>query len=189
MGRCTIRAVLAVESTQVPVLDALFWVTCLVLVAAGASKVVSPTATGSTLTALGLPGGEASARALGAIELVVGLAGLAVGGRATAALVSLGYAAFAVVVVAARRRELPSCGCFGARPTPPSPVHVAVNITCAAVAATAAVASPDAVADALDGTGATGAVVVGLVLLAAALVVAVDTVVAEVSEAAAAARD
>lgn len=171
------------------VLDALFWVVCLVLVAAGASKLVAPTATGTTLDALGLPGGEVAARALGGVELVAGLAGLAVGGRIVAAAVAVAYAAFAVVVALARRRDLPTCGCFGARSAPPSPVHVAVNGVSALVAAAAVALPAPPVADGISGLGATGVVVVGLVLLAAALVVAVDTVVAEVVEAVAAVRD
>jgi hypothetical protein len=169
--------------------DALFWIVSLVLVAAGASKVAAPSATGTTLGALGLPGGDAAARALGVLEVVAGLAALSVGGRPVALAVAVAYAAFAVVVAVARRRELPTCGCFGARSAPPSAVHVAVNAVSAAVAVAAAVAGPVPVADALDGSGATGVVVVGLVLLAAALVIVVDTVVADVVEAAAAVRD
>ncbi len=87
-----------------------------------------------------------------------------------------------MIVAVARRRELPSCGCFGARSAPPSPVHVAVNAVSAVVAAVAAVAGPVPVADALAGQGIDGLVVAGLVLLVTALVVVVDTSVADLVE-------
>lgn len=163
--------------------DVLFWVVCAVLVAAGASKVLDPSSTGATLGALGLPGGTTAARVLGGIEVVLGMAGLAVGGRAVAVGVAAAYAAFAVIVAVARRRELPSCGCFGARSAPPSPVHVAVNVVSAVVAAVAAALDPVAVADGLAGLDVPLAVVVlGLVAVATALVIVIDTVVADVVE-------
>ena len=164
------------------VLDSLFWVACLVVVVAGVSKLLEPSATGSTLRSLGLPGGAPVARALGAVEVVLGIGGLAVGGPWFAAGVAVSYAAFAVIVAVARHRELPSCGCFGARSAPPSPVHVAVNAVSAVVAAVAAVAGPVPVADALAGQGIDGLVVAGLVLLVTALVVVVDTSVADLVE-------
>ena len=167
----------------VSALDALFWVTCLVLVVAGASKLLEPSATGSTLQALGLPGGDALARLVGAVEVLLAMGGLVVGGPVFAAGVAVAYAAFAVVVVVARRRDLPSCGCFGARSAPPSQVHVAVNSVSAVVAAAAAVTAPLPAADGLADLGiGTAVVVAGLVLLATALVVVVDTVVAELTE-------
>jgi hypothetical protein len=166
----------------VSVLDALFWVTCLVVVVAGVSKLLDPSSTGSTLGALGLPGGDGVARTVGAVEVLLGMAGLVIGGVWSAVGVALSYAAFAVVVVIARRRELPSCGCFGARSAPPSPVHVAVNALSAVIAGAAAVAGPVPAADGLGDLGATGVVVAGLVLLAASLVIVVDTVLADVVE-------
>jgi hypothetical protein len=175
----------------VDVLDALFWVTCLVLAAAGAAKLADPAPTGTTLAALGLPGGAATARVVGGVEVVLALAGLAVGGPVVAGAVAAGYAAFAVVVLLARRRGLASCGCFGARSAPPSTVHVLVNVASAVVAAAAAVVGPVPAADglaAVDGT-LLAVVVAGLVLLAASLVVAVDTVVADVVERTAALAD
>lgn len=167
--------------------DALFWIVCAVLVAAGSSKVMDPAGTAGALGALGLPGGTVAARGLGAVEVVLGLAGLAVGGTLVAAGVAIAYAFFAVVVAVARRRELPSCGCFGARSAPPSRVHVVVNVASAAVAAVAAALGPLGVADGLAGVPlGTAAVTLGLVALATGLVIVVDTVVAEVVEASAA---
>jgi uncharacterized membrane protein YphA (DoxX/SURF4 family) len=166
----------------VSVLDALFWVTCLVVVVAGVSKLLEPASTATTLGALGVPGGPALARAVGALEVVLGLGGLVVGGPWFAAGVALSYAVFAGVVVLARRRDLPSCGCFGARSAPPSPVHVVVNAVSAAVAGAAALAGPVPVADGLSELGGIGVVVAGLLVLATVLVIVVDTTVADLVE-------
>ena len=166
----------------VSALDAVFWVTCLVLVVAGVSKVAEPAATGATLTGLGLPGGAAAARVVGAVEVALGLGGLVVGGPWFAAGVAVSYGAFAVVVALARRRDLPSCGCFGAASAPPSQVHVVVDRVSALVAAAAAVAAPVPAADGLADLGGAGVVVAGLVLLATALVVVIDTVMADLAE-------
>ncbi len=186
----------------VSAVDALFWVVCLVLVVAGSSKLVAPEQVASTLVALGGPrrssrsassvSGVLAARVVGAFEVVLGIAGLAVGGTVIALGVSAVYVGFAVVVVVARRRGLSGCGCFGATSAPPSWVHVAVNVGSALVAAVAA-ATSGGPAPAADGLGAvsssTAMAVAALVLLATALVVALDTVVADVVEATRALRD
>lgn len=176
-------------TTSAPVWDSLFWAVSAVLVAAGVSKVADPAGTADALAALGVPGGRVGARGMGALEVGLGVAGLTVGGTAVAVGVAAAYLAFAAVVVAARRRGLPSCGCFGARSAPPSPVHAAVDLASAAVAAVAAAGGAAVPTDALAGLPTpTAAVVLGLVALAAALVVVVDTTVAEVVEATAALR-
>jgi hypothetical protein len=178
-----------VLATDALVWDALFWVVSAVLVAAGVAKVADPAGTAEAFAALGVPGGRAAARGVGALEVGLGVAGLSVGGTAVAAGVAAVYVVFAAVVVAARRRGLPSCGCFGARSAPPSPVHAVVDLASAGVAAEAAVGGAAVPTDALAGLLApTAAVVLGLVALAAALAVVVDTVVAEVVEATAALR-
>lgn len=169
----------------VSAVDALFWVACLVLAVAGATKVVDPSEVATTLSALGL-GGRSAARLLGSVELVVAVAALAVGGRVAAAIVAVAYVAFAGIVLFARRRGLRSCGCFGARSAPPSLVHVVVDVASAAVALAAMATTdvgPPPVADGLGGFGWAGVVVAGLVLLATILVVVVDTMVAELVEA------
>ena len=76
----------------------------------------------------------------GVAEAAVGVAALAFGDRVSAALLALSYLAFAAFVVLALRRGAPisSCGCFGKADTPPSRVHVAINL--GAVAAGVAVA-------------------------------------------------
>lgn len=169
--------------------DAMFWVVSAVLVAAGVAKLGDPAGTAETLRALGVPGGRVGARVVGLTEVGLGVAGLTIGGTAVAAAVTAAYLTFAAVVVAARRRGVASCGCFGARSAPPSPVHAGVDLASAAVAAVATAGGAAVPTDALAGLPAsTATVVLGLVALATALVVVVDTVVAEVVEATAALR-
>lgn len=166
-------------------MDALFWVTCLVLAVAGASKVVDPSEVATTLSALGL-GGRRTARLLGAAEVVVAVGAMTFGGRLSAVVVGVAYAAFAVIVVVARRAGLASCGCFGARSAPPSIVHVVVDVASAGIAWVAAAnrgGGPAPLTDGITSLGWAGVVVAGLVLLATIMVVVVDTMVADVVEA------
>jgi hypothetical protein len=165
----------------VTVLDAAFWVICLVLVAAGATKLTDPVPLGDALRSLHVPGTSEPtravrvARAIGAAEMVLGVGGLAVGGALIAWLVACSYSAFGLVVVLSIRRGLVSCGCFGARSGAPSPVHAGVNLVSAAVAVIAAVRGTPALADGLDGRAAGGLFVVLGVLAAAVAVIVVDT--------------
>ena len=66
----------------------------------------------------------------GAIEVVIGVAALLVGGPVLCALVAASYLAFAGFVVVALRTGAPisSCGCFGKVDTPPSVVHVVLDL-------------------------------------------------------------
>lgn len=174
------------------VLDALFWVASLVLLVAGTSKLIDPDPVRATSSALGL-GGRSTGRMLGGVEAVVAIAAMAVGGPVLGSLVAMAYVGFAAVVVFARRRGLSSCGCFGAGSAPPSSVHVVVDLASAAVA-TAAVATgggtgPVPIADGLADLGASAILVAPLVLLAAVMVVVVDTTVADVVEATRALRN
>lgn len=169
------------------ILDAAFWAVCLVLVASGATKLVDPTPFAGALSALDprsrdavhggtVPSGRVVGTVVGAIEVVVGLAGLVVGGRAVAAVAAVAYACFAVVVLVARRRGLASCGCFGARSGPPSLLHAVINAGSALACAAAAVTGPVALADGLDGLGVAVAVgTVLAVLTVASLIVVADT--------------
>ena len=97
--------------------------------------------------------GRVAVRIGGAIEVVIGAAALIVGGPVLCALVALSYLAFAGFVVVALRTGAPisSCGCFGKVDTPPSVVHVVLDLAFAGVAAAAAftgdVALPDVLGD------------------------------------------
>ncbi len=158
------------------ILDAACWAVCLVLVASGATKVADPAPFAAAVAALGRTRSPRPvvATGVGLVEVALGLAALVVGGPWPAALVALAYAAFAAVVLVARRRGLASCGCFGARSGAPSTTHAVINGASAAVAGAAALTDPPALVDGLDGLGtlAALAVVAAVVLVACAIVVA-----------------
>lgn len=113
-----------------------FLVTAALLAAGGASKVVRPATTARALGAMGLPSSPALVRVLAGAELVVAAGALAGGGRLFAALVAASYLGFAAFVLAALHRGTPlaSCGCFGVADTPPTAVHVGINVVAAAIA-------------------------------------------------------
>lgn len=179
-GRCSLRR----YPGRVVALDAAFWAVCLVLVASGATKLADPVHFAASVAELGLtptrraagrPAGELAARATGGVEVLVGLWGLAAGGSPSAVVVAVLYAGFAVVVVAARRRGLSTCGCFGARSGPPSALHVVLNVACAGVAAGAAAVGPAAVADSVEQRGVAGVWWVLAALAGAVAVAALQT--------------
>jgi len=68
--------------------------------------------------------------------VVIGIGALAVGGPVFAGLVALSYLVFAGFVVVALRSRSPisSCGCFGKVDTPPSIVHVVIDLVAFGVA-------------------------------------------------------
>jgi hypothetical protein len=146
------------------VMAPLFALLALLIAAAGLAKLRSPAPAGAALFALGLPSGPGLVRAIGAAELVLGLAALLVPGTLTAALLAAAYAGFAVVV-AALARSAPGipCGCFGAGSFTATRAHVAVDAGAAAIAAGFALdpaGGPlDWVSDPLAGVSAIAAVV------------------------------
>jgi hypothetical protein len=139
----------------VTVLAGAFWVTCLVLLAAGATKLADPAALAGVLQQLRFPlavkkrSATLIAQLLGLVEVGLGLAALVVGGAVMAAAVALAYLGFAVLLWAARRASLGTCGCFGSRSGPPSRLHLFLNLGSACVAAAAGVVGAPAVADGL----------------------------------------
>ena len=73
-------------------------------------------------------------------------------------LVALSYLAFTVFVVVARARRLPigSCGCFGKVDTPPSLVHVVLNLGAMVVAIGVAIGGGAGLVDGLGDLPAFG---------------------------------
>jgi len=122
-----------------------FAIAATLLALGGAAKALRPGDTANALRTMGLPSSPLLVRVGGFAEAAVGVAALAVGDRTTAVLVALSYLAFAGFVVLALRRGAPisSCGCFGKADTPPSRLHVAINLGAVAAAVAVAVA-PDA---------------------------------------------
>lgn len=105
----------------------------LLLLAAGARKAAKPGTTTLALRSVGLAVPTAAVRAGGAAEALLGFAALAVGGPVAALAIGASYAAFAGFVLVALRRGgvVSSCGCFGTPDTPPTGLHVAVNVAAA----------------------------------------------------------
>ena len=97
--------------------------------ASGLTKVVDPEPTSGALSAARLPSSSNAARALGLVEVVVAVVGLAVGGL-TLLVAALLYLGFAIFTLSALRRRIPiqSCGCFGRDDTPPTWTHVVYNV-------------------------------------------------------------
>ena len=116
-------------------MNALLAAAALLLAGAGLVKVARPA---NTAKAMRVP--SAVVRLGAAVEAAVGLAGLFVGGWWPAVLVGASYVAFAVFVLSAlvSGRPLATCGCFGEPDTPPTLVHVIINLALAGVALAAA---------------------------------------------------
>jgi len=122
------------------------------LVVAGVTKAVRPDDTARALAALAGGTGRTVPLRLtrtivrvGALaEALLGIAALVAPRPVTAALVALSYAAFAVVVAVAWRRggSLATCGCFGRPDTPPTAVHLLLDLALAVVAAVVAAGAP-----------------------------------------------
>jgi hypothetical protein len=127
-------------------ITALVGAAALLLLGAGAAKVVEPNRTVGALAALGWPASPGVVRAGAAVEAVIGAATLAVGGRALAAAVAVSYAGFVVFVVTALRSDVPigTCACFGRPDTPPRMLHAVIDagFAGAAVAGAAIGAAP-----------------------------------------------
>lgn len=114
-----------------------FGIAAALLAAAGAAKVVDPSMTAGALRASGLRIGAGPVRLAAAAELGLGAAALAVQSALLAVAVAASYFAFAAFVLRALRLDKPvgTCGCFGKADTPPSFVHVGVNLGLGGIAA------------------------------------------------------
>ena len=120
-----------------------YLVVCGLLAVAGAAKAWSPDTTARALRAAGLPSDRRLVRVAGGLEAVIAVAALLTGLPVLAGVVAASYLAFSAFIVVALVRGTPisSCGCFGKPDTPPSRLHVAINLG-AAVVATAVATGP-----------------------------------------------
>jgi hypothetical protein len=127
----------------------LYLVAAGLLVVAGVGKAVRPDDTARAMAALlpvplpfRLRRGAVRAGALG--EAALGVLAVAFPRPATAALVALSYVCFFAVVAVARRRGGPlgTCGCFGRPDTPPTALHLVIDLTLAAAALAVAAGAP-----------------------------------------------
>jgi hypothetical protein len=119
------------------------------LCVAGVAKALRPDDTALAMAAL-VPGRPAlrlvrSVVRFGALaEAALGAVAIVLPRPATAALVALSYFAFFAVTAYARWRggPLATCGCFGRPDTPPTALHLLIDLALAAVAAGVAVDAP-----------------------------------------------
>jgi hypothetical protein len=122
---------------------AIVTVSALLLIVAGAAKVISPDPASDALGVVGLPSHPTLVRIGSGLEVGVGLFALLVAGPIGPVLLALSYGAFAIFIVMLRREpDAASCGCFGAEGEVPSVRHVVVDsalaIGCLIAAITAA---------------------------------------------------
>jgi uncharacterized membrane protein YphA (DoxX/SURF4 family) len=122
----------------------------LLVLVAGAGKVLDPSRTAGALRAVGWPSAAWLVRLGATAEVVLGAATLVVGGPVLAALVAASFLGFAWFVMTALQAGTPlaTCGCVGQADTPPSPRHVVVDATLAVGALGAAVADAPALVEA-----------------------------------------
>jgi hypothetical protein len=119
------------------------------LCVAGVAKATRPDDTARAMAALvptspSLPVMRRVVRVGALAEAALGAVALAFPRPVTAGLVALSYVAFFVVVAWARRRggPLATCGCFGRPDTPPTAVHLLVDLGLAAAAVAVAAGAP-----------------------------------------------
>ena len=143
-----------------------FTIAALLLAAGGVAKAIAPRDTANALRALGLPGAPAIVRVGGVAEAAIGAYAIVTADRIAAALVALSYVAFAGFVALALRRDAPiaTCGCFGKADTPPSVVHLVVNLGAAAAALVVAIDPGDGIGDVIGDQPLAGVPFVFLVL-------------------------
>lgn len=100
------------------------------LAIAGGAKIIDPAPTSGALRAAQLPDSHVLVRLLGAVELVLAIGGILLGGSSPAVGGALLYIAFALFVSHALRNRLPisSCGCLGSAETPPTRLHIVINL-------------------------------------------------------------
>jgi hypothetical protein len=119
------------------------------LVAAGVGKAARPDDTARAMAAL-LPRPlpfrllRGAVRAGALAEAALGVLALAIPRPTTAALVALSYLCFFGIVALARRRggPLATCGCFGRPDTPPTVLHLFIDLVLAAAALAVAASTP-----------------------------------------------
>jgi uncharacterized protein YjeT (DUF2065 family) len=158
-----------------------FLVVALVLVVSGVAKIAAPSSAAAMLSAVAgrrVPPG--AGRVVGVGEIGLGAIALA-GWRPAVVVVGAAYVGFAAIAEVARRRGVPSCGCFGAAEAPPGATHVALDLVSAAVAFAAAATSGNrSLFGALDHGPSIAIGTVAALCAAVAMIIAAETVGAEV---------
>lgn len=131
-----------------------FVVAAALLALGGLFKARRPAPTARALRAAGLAPLAPAARVVGVAEVAVGVGALAVDNALLSGLVAAFYLGFAGFVALSLTREAPveDCGCFGGGDSPPSMVHLVLDLAAAGVAAAIAIGPGGmSLASALDG--------------------------------------
>jgi hypothetical protein len=141
-----------------PLIEGPFLAICGLLAAAGGDKVLRPDNTARALTSAGIPARRWLVRAAAGVELAIGASAAITGIPILAALVATSYLVFAafVGVALARHWPLASCGCFSQVDTPPSSIHVVMDVAAAGVAGGVAAGGGTPLGAALRGQPAGG---------------------------------
>jgi hypothetical protein len=112
-----------------------FLITCTILGLGGLAKLWAPIPARRALRAASIDVPLAAVRTLGLAEFALACAAAFRGGVLLPIVVGMAYVAFAAfVVVILRTDTATSCGCFGSASTPPTMLHVVVNLLSAAAA-------------------------------------------------------
>lgn len=161
-----------------PIIVAAFFLFALLLAVSGVAKMWDPSATHSALAGADLPSGHSAVRVVGLFEVTVAVAAVVVAGVGGGLLLAGTYMALTVVALVHRRRGA-DCGCFGARSTPVTGLHLTVNIVAAASGVLAAVTAVPSLPTVFAGQPLLGvpfvtALTVGVVLLRLLLVALPD---------------
>lgn len=148
----------------------------LLLVVAGATKLLRPNQTRIALRQAELPNGREAVQLLGLAEVAIGTAAILAGGPVPAALAAIAYGGFAwfAVRIQAKTQDTPDCGCFGSKSAPVGKVHVGLNLAIAGICALAIAFPSDSVLSATN-TPWAGVPFVALTLLLCALIYAALT--------------
>jgi hypothetical protein len=101
--------------------------------ASGIMKLIDPEPTTGAMNVARLPSSNLLSRILGLAEIGIAVAGLSMAGAANLAAAIL-YAAFTIFTLVALVSGMPlqSCGCFGREDTPPTLIHVTLNVVATA---------------------------------------------------------
>jgi uncharacterized membrane protein YphA (DoxX/SURF4 family) len=145
-----------------------FFATAALLVVSGVNKLVDAAPTTGALRSAGLPSGREAVWALASLEVVVGAANLISASRFFALAQSALFVAFGSFVAFALWRRIPiaSCGCFGRSDTPPTFLHLLVNMAASAGAIVVALSGPRSLWELISGQPMVGLPYLGFVVFA-----------------------
>jgi hypothetical protein len=157
--------------TYVAIASGPFFAACALLVVTGLAKVRQPAATAIAMrSALGLPDRNPIARAVGVVEIGLGLTAAAIAGPFAWGVAAL-YGGFLVVAVQLlRRAPNAACGCIGDRSGSVGAAHVASSVAAVVVAVTYAVGDGPGIVDVVRDQPVAGLPYVALVACCTGLV-------------------